>query len=153
MKALTLWEPWATLIALGYKQFETRPWSTSHRGDLLIHAAATRKYCKFRDVVALCARAGLSIVQANEVAEALKPGHIVAAVRLGEITGTRTLLESGAISAQEEVFGDYGPDRYGWALHDVHRLKSPVPAKGMQQFWYPPEETVAAVLRQMGWPA
>ena len=40
MKALTLWQPWASLVALGHKRIETRCWSTKYRGDLAIHAAA-----------------------------------------------------------------------------------------------------------------
>lgn len=49
MKALSLTQPWATLIALGdkrlnspashIKQIETRSWRTAHRGPLAIHAA------------------------------------------------------------------------------------------------------------------
>lgn len=39
MKALTLWQPWASLIPLGAKTIETRSWSTSYRGPLAIHAA------------------------------------------------------------------------------------------------------------------
>lgn len=39
MRALTLWQPWATLVALGVKTIETRSWGTSYRGPLLIHAA------------------------------------------------------------------------------------------------------------------
>lgn len=41
MKALTLWQPWASLVALGVKTVETRSWSTPYRGPLAIHAAAT----------------------------------------------------------------------------------------------------------------
>ena len=39
MKALTLWQPWASLVALGLKTIETRGWRTNYRGPLLIHAA------------------------------------------------------------------------------------------------------------------
>ena len=39
MKALTLHQPWASLIALGIKTIETRSWSTTHRGSIAIHAA------------------------------------------------------------------------------------------------------------------
>lgn len=38
MKALTIRQPWATLIACGAKTIETRGWSTRYRGPLLIHA-------------------------------------------------------------------------------------------------------------------
>lgn len=43
MKALTLHQPWASLIAVGVKRIETRSWSTSYRGPLAIHAGLT--YC------------------------------------------------------------------------------------------------------------
>jgi hypothetical protein len=39
IKVLTLWQPWATLIAEGVKTIETRSWRTNHRGPLAIHAA------------------------------------------------------------------------------------------------------------------
>ena len=39
MKALTLHQPWASLVALGVKTIETRSWATSYRGPLAIHAA------------------------------------------------------------------------------------------------------------------
>lgn len=39
MKALTLWQPWASLVAQGVKRIETRPWTTKYRGPLAIHAA------------------------------------------------------------------------------------------------------------------
>jgi hypothetical protein len=39
MKALSLWQPWASLIPLGVKTIETRSWSTSYRGPLLICSA------------------------------------------------------------------------------------------------------------------
>lgn len=43
MPALTLHQPWASLVALGVKTIETRAWSTLYRGPLAIHAASTSK--------------------------------------------------------------------------------------------------------------
>ena len=40
MKAITIWQPWASLLAHGVKQYETRSWATSYRGPIAIHAAA-----------------------------------------------------------------------------------------------------------------
>jgi hypothetical protein len=45
MKALSLWQPHASAIELGLKPYETRPWATSYRGPLVIHAA--KKQFKF----------------------------------------------------------------------------------------------------------
>ena len=39
MKALSLKQPWATVIVQGIKPIENRKWSTSYRGPLLIHAS------------------------------------------------------------------------------------------------------------------
>jgi hypothetical protein len=39
MKCISLWNPWAFLIAIGKKQNETRSWPTSYRGLLAIRAA------------------------------------------------------------------------------------------------------------------
>ncbi|NLE60710.1 MAG: ASCH domain-containing protein, partial [Planctomycetes bacterium] len=39
MKALSLWEPWASLMRCGAKTIETRSWYTSYRGPLLICGA------------------------------------------------------------------------------------------------------------------
>ncbi len=41
MKVITIKQPWATLIAKGYKEYEFRTWKTSYRGEILIHAAKT----------------------------------------------------------------------------------------------------------------
>ena len=38
MKVITIKQPWASLIALGYKTYEFRTWKTKYRGDVLIHA-------------------------------------------------------------------------------------------------------------------
>lgn len=41
-KALSIMEPWATLIKEGVKHIETRSWKTSYRGELYIHASAKK---------------------------------------------------------------------------------------------------------------
>lgn len=38
MRALSIKQPWAGLIAAGYKNIENRSWATSFRGRFLIHA-------------------------------------------------------------------------------------------------------------------
>lgn len=42
MKAISLWQPWASLVAVGAKKIETRSWATKYRGSLAIHA--TKKW-------------------------------------------------------------------------------------------------------------
>lgn len=40
MKAISIQNPWAGLIILGLKSYETRSWNTKHRGKLAIHSSA-----------------------------------------------------------------------------------------------------------------
>lgn len=41
MKAISLKQPFAALVAAGIKQYETRKWGTKYRGPLLIQASLT----------------------------------------------------------------------------------------------------------------
>jgi len=41
MKALSLRQPWATMIVTGMKAIENRKWKSNYRGSLLIHASKT----------------------------------------------------------------------------------------------------------------
>ncbi len=43
MKAISIKQPWAWLIATGYMTVENRKWYTAHRGDILIHASKSKK--------------------------------------------------------------------------------------------------------------
>ena len=46
MKALTIKQPWASLIVNKYKMYEFRSWKTNYRGKILIHAGLStdKKY-------------------------------------------------------------------------------------------------------------
>lgn len=44
MKALSIQQPWAWLIVMGYKDIENRSWPTIFRGSFLIHAAKKFDY-------------------------------------------------------------------------------------------------------------
>ena len=39
IRCISLWQPWASLMARGHKYFETRSWDTKIRGEVWIHAA------------------------------------------------------------------------------------------------------------------
>ena len=51
MKALSLRQPWAWLVAAGHKDVENRTWSTRHRGEFLIHAAKTFDHAGYERVL------------------------------------------------------------------------------------------------------
>lgn len=128
MKALTLIQPWATLIALGEKQIETRSWDTKYRGKIAIHAG--KKIDKkaferpiYKDV----------LKKHNVTISNIPTGCVIAVCTLETTSPTEKLCE--IVSEKEYAFGDYSPNRYGWRLKDVHLLKEPIPAKGMLGLW------------------
>lgn len=143
MKAITIHQPWATLIALGEKRFETRSWPTKYRGPLAIHAGkqVDKEICQqepFRSV----------LTKYGYTADNLPTGAVVAVVELKEcfkirrdLLGGVVALESDArkthfnTSDKEHAFGWYDSGRFAWELRDVQRLMAPIPAKGQQRIW------------------
>lgn len=45
MKALSIKQPWSSLIAHGIKDIENRTWKTNFRGRVFIHASSVAKGC------------------------------------------------------------------------------------------------------------
>lgn len=131
MRAITLWEPWATAIAIGAKTIETRGWKTDFRGMLAIHAAKTKDNSLFvqrLDVAEIFLQHGIRGVGD------LSFGCVVATCCVVDCLPTEVLLRRG-IGALELQLGDYSPRRFGWVLGDVVKLANPVPARGGQRFW------------------
>lgn len=54
MKAISLKQPWASMIARGDKTIETRTWPTKYRGDLLIVASKNPKRSGLPSGKAVC---------------------------------------------------------------------------------------------------
>lgn len=134
MKAITLWQPWATLVAYGYKQFETRSWATHYRGPLLIHAA--KRIPQRGELGALPnpepIRQALAEIGIRQVGD-LPFGCAVAVVEVTAVL--RTEVVGPGLDEAQLAFGDYAPGRYAWRLTDVRRLLEPVPLQGRQGLW------------------
>lgn len=144
MKAVSLIQPYATLIMLGYKQYETRSWQTAHRGTLAIHASAGKPKWA-REV----AENDPYIKRALE-----KHGLTFDALPRGVVLGTawvdgmkhidKPLI--GTLSPLEFACGDYSmPGRYAWGLSEPLTLAEPVSCPGSLSIWQVPEPLAALV--------
>ncbi|TDD31670.1 ASCH domain-containing protein [Actinomadura sp. KC06] len=143
--ALTIWQPWAGVIADGYKPVENRYWMTNHTGLLAIHAAANSGTRDDQEhAIALAARlAGLprSIVQRSMEVR----GAVVAVARLTGVCSKSLRMPYG-----RPLECDCGP----WAcsgqrhfrLANVRALPEPVPCKGAQKLWQLPDDVHEAIL-------
>jgi hypothetical protein len=129
MRALTLLQPWASLIAIGAKHLETRSWSTAYRGPLAIHAGkgwndGSRATLQFPAVQAALRGAGMV-----EMAD-LPRGCLIAVC---ELCACRPILAEPA--EPERSFGIYTPGRFAWELQDVRALPRPLPLRGSLGLW------------------
>ena len=123
VKALTLTQPWATLVALGYKQIETRSWRTQHRGPIAIHAAkgypaSARRFAE--------GFGGLTHTPR---------GAVVCVIDLVDCQPTEEVALG--ISDLEHHLGDYTPGRWAWLFDPASLLfiPNPIPARGALSLW------------------
>lgn len=124
MKALTLWQPWATLIVEGIKTIETRPRPLfSHwRGPVAIYAG---KHV-YREA---CDHFSGFMTTWNYTWKTMPRGQVLGVA----------LVESVA----QFPHGDFPPDpygnfeagRYGTMLKLLGKFKNPIPARGFQGVW------------------
>lgn len=140
MKALTLWQPWASLVAHGLKTYETRSWATNYRGPLAIHAGLRREMPDDMDWSVLPAALKLDIERGT-----LPRGAVVALARLVGCYECGPRIGGAFVPpSAEEDYGDFSPGRYAWALEDVRPLTTPVALRGARKLWDLP--TVAVKL-------
>lgn len=123
MKAISLWQPWASAMAAGAKRNETRSWPTNYRGDLLICSAKrqpTRKELPDKELY----------FQAMQVPY----GMALCVVQLYDCVPTSIFHAptNRDITAEEMEAGDYTAGRYAWLTRNLRTFTRPFPVTGMQ---------------------
>lgn len=139
MKALSLWQPWASAIAIGAKSIETRHWPTNYRGPLLIHAAKRGTKPQISPII--------RELQLNLDIEVIPFGSLVGVCELVGCCNTESLR----VTDQERRLGDYSRGRFGWILYGVRAFNKPIPFRGMQGIFNVPDDVVSEELRAIGW--
>lgn len=131
MKAITLYQPWATLLVLGIKRYETRSWRTLFRGPIFIHAA--RKSVEVPEEIR-----GFMVGRTGTAVEDLPHGAIVGVVN---IYNCRPIImaDRREQSMTELLLGDWTSGRWLWLCHS-HLVIEPIPCKGRQRIWSIPNE-------------
>ena len=165
MKAVTIYQPYASLIATGAKIYETRGWATKYRGPIAIHAGMKRiipnsgnpYFIRFLEAVNKALGFNPYEYADPDLPEAftayyagtagLPRGAVVATAELvgcwgitgnfGECACLLHILQEGqaAVRGNELLFGDFSTGRYAWELANVQALPEPVPCRGQQGLW------------------
>lgn len=137
MKAITLHQPWATLIAKGIKTTETRSWAPPQElvGErIAIHAGRT---------VSEIGLVGPDRAPLMWDSRKLPRGAVVATAILtdfGQVThrtpdGEQVYLSHNHGWVNTDPWGDYSVARWIWCLSDIEELDPPIPARGHQRIW------------------
>ena len=122
MKAITIKQPWASLIVYGIKDIENRNWRTNFRGRILIHSSAKGDIAKF------------GCLQPNQRLKVLNtPISRICFNDLpfGSIIGSVEIVD--CVQNHPSIWADKGV--YNWVLANPVLFKNPIPAKGKLSFW------------------
>lgn len=132
MKAITLWQPWASLVVCGFKQYETRSWTTGHRGTLAIHAAKRKPApIGVTPEVTMAINTILRIYGIRSMDD-LPRGAILGTVDLVQDFRTEKMPAPDSLERQ---LGDYSPGRFAWVLLHPQKYRDAIPARGYQRLW------------------
>ena len=152
--ALTIWQPWATLIAEGMKPFEFRGWAPHQamwERRIAIHAGA--RPVRRDEVVALLLQlqsrypgsaAGTGLVRHAEAIALLQ--RISLTPRSLPLSAVLCTAQLGVPIRNHQLAAAMGVDlindsdrdehtNWGWPLTEIERLEPFMPARGAQGFW------------------
>lgn len=139
MKALSDWQPYATLMIIGEKEIETRGWATNYRGTLAIHAARKSPKEIYRRLPLEVYFRIMSILDDHDMGpldiNELPTGAILGTVQLVDCVPIEALYHSAYDTRKERDLGDWSAGRYGWILKNPVMFKVPILARGSQGLW------------------
>ena len=130
MKAVTISQPYASIIASGEKWIENRTWPTSYRGAIAIHAGKGTQYLdkdELKEYPSGCVIAVGKLVACIDLTKIECMGHLPE-YQDERIPGTKNITWAKALEHEHCE----GP--WCWILEDVRAVEH-VPVRGAQGLW------------------
>lgn len=150
MPALTIWQPWASLISAGAKPYEWRGWEAPSRfvgRRVAIHAGARPvkrpevQQLLFdlihgrEELTSLNVETALPLLQRWSTSPGMLPlSSVVCTAVLGTPITAAEYAQQRGIKPHDSDRIDH--TKWGWPLTDIEVLEPFVPAKGAQGFWW-----------------
>jgi sigma54-dependent transcription regulator len=148
MKALTIWQPWASLIMLGHKPYEFRGWAApaSIVGQRIAIHSGKRKV-KVDELDDLITRlrgpnawstglrpAALDVLmQARERIDILPLSHVLCTAVVGKSVQSYEIAAEFGASVNDSDRHEHA--NWAWPMLDVQRMAPPIEARGAQGLW------------------
>lgn len=160
MKALTIWQPWASLIMAGAKPWEFRSWHAPQwliGQRMVIHAAARKVDTnevfrlvrlldaggRYAATTTLVADKALPLLRGFLQGEPLPMAAGLGTAIVGQPRlGTDIARELGALGANDSSRDDHA--NWGWPMLKIEPFAEPFPMKGAQGLWNWPDASTAA---------
>jgi len=138
MKAASLYQPYASAMALGWKKIDTRSWGTSYRGPLLIHAA--KKIISWPSIE----------IQALFDEIAFLPSDLPLGVLLCRVflVDCKKITIDNRPEGIERALGNYAPGRFMWVTEGLKAF-DPIPFRGRQRIFEVPNDILPT---EVWWP-
>ena len=161
MKALTIKEPWATLIIEKYKEYEFRSWKTTFFDIIFLVMSmkaltikepwATliingyKKYefrswkTNYRGKILI--HAGINVEKDmlkrfNNYNPNINPGHIIGEAELVNCIPINDFFNNLLTDINPLVYGNSNHvGKYAWKLVNIRKYEKPIPAKGKLGLW------------------
>lgn len=125
MKAITIKQPWASLICEGIKDVENRTWKTNYRGRVLIHASGSHGKRFKVDLTDDQMKSAFSIIAKRCMFENFPFGAIIGSVEIVDC-----VRDHASVWAEKGV--------WNWVLANAVLFPESIPCKGKLSFWdYP----------------
>lgn len=156
MKALTIWQPWASLIVAGAKPYEFRGWRAPRSiigQRIVIHAAARKiDMAEVNDLYKVLVHRNhstvLKLAAAETCLDPVKAIDVLLEVRYSALPmacGLGTAIV-GEPRIGTEIAAEFGVPRandsdrdahatWGWPLLDIEPWPEPIPMRGAQGLW------------------
>lgn len=153
MKALTVWQPWASLITIGAKPWEFRGWNFTDRPGLrrfvgqriVIHAGAHKPSFEECEEIEARIHEGESaldrdlalpiIINCMASIRGKRPLPVPLSAALGTVTLGQPRRAYDLFVDKVDDPDRLDPDMYAWPVSDPQPFPEPIPAAGAQGFW------------------
>ncbi|WP_300701290.1 ASCH domain-containing protein [Bacteroides sp.] len=147
MKAITIKQPWASLIVHGIKDIENRTWACPKKyigQRVLIHASKRRRWVEPLSIFSLAQfeviRDDKRFIRGSNTNPQVIDSAIIGSVEIVDcvINHPSIWAEKTEVKADEHGLPYYGDKTYNWVLANPVLFANPIPAKGKLSFWdYP----------------
>lgn len=148
MKALSIKQPWASLIVHGIKDIENRTWKTNFRGRIYVHTSISPAFTgSYTDNLPDGFWTGLTEEQRRTYLLSFQHrGFIIGEIDIIDCVINHESIwaeKTEGVTAGNQFF--YKKPIYNWVLANPVLYEKPIPAKGKLSLWEPDFEIVECI--------